>query len=86
MRSLWLPVLGGGKVLGRDEGTEDSWVGDERTETRSYPHQSHSEPIRAEKTLRTTVAEALLTREDLFVDVLPKGWELWETRNQEKFP
>lgn len=36
MRSLWFLVLGGGKVLGWDEGIEDSWVGDERIEIRSY--------------------------------------------------
>lgn len=44
------------------------------------------EPIRAEEALGTTVAEAHLTGEDLFIEVLPKGLELSEGLNQEKCP
>lgn len=43
-------------------------------------------PIRAEMALGTTAAEAHLTKEDLFMEGLPKGLELWEALNQEKCP
>lgn len=45
----------------------------------------NSEPIQAEQTLGTTAAEAPLTRKGLFIEVLPKGLELWAVLNQKKF-
>lgn len=68
------------------KGSEGSWAGDERSGARRVTTSCTREPRRAEVALGTTAAVACLTREDLFMEVLPITSEFWGVLCQEKGP